>query len=192
MAKKLNAFQIDIKGKKWAIYLLNKTEYERKHGDGSMAMTDFDHKTIDFRKDCVEFITVIHEIMHVFYDELCLSSASISEDDVEEIMAVFISKNNLPLLALSFEVYEKLLTMLIAYNYLNTSLFYREKLVKELVEAKEVLSGIITRSDECLRLLKSVEEKTNANRTMRKKGSRKEFSSAVSQAPRIRRKLVRP
>jgi hypothetical protein len=155
MSGLVKAFHIHIKGKRWSVYLYNKTDFLRKVEEADQhvqAITDFDKASVFFRKDMVDFSTILHEVYHIFHDELCLSSASIDEDNLEEILAEMVAKNNLDILITALVMGEGLFKLLTSNNYLDTIPKQRDKLVKELHRVRESIERSKALIDNCINI----------------------------------------
>lgn len=86
---------VQINGDEWSVLVLRDEEYEKKHGNDSVGTTDVASKVITLREtNALENETIIHESVHAYLNNLCLSSTDdIGYDNWEEIIAEFTAKN---------------------------------------------------------------------------------------------------
>lgn len=83
---------IEIKGVKYKIVLLDKAAYRKDH-KGSWAHLDRDDKIVYFRNDHINKKTVIHEITHCYLDACCIYGLELKSDDFEEIFCTLIENH---------------------------------------------------------------------------------------------------
>lgn len=93
--------QFKILGRSWTLRLLPKRRYKRKHGPGSVGSTDVERRRIDLRPSGFDRATITHELVHAFMGEMCLHSADLDQDSMEEIFAELFSKRGREMLKLS-------------------------------------------------------------------------------------------
>lgn len=78
---------ITILNKSWTIRLISKKRFKRKHGDFH-AITATHKRYIDLKPKHADLETIIHELFHAYYYELCLDSTTkLTLADQEEIFA---------------------------------------------------------------------------------------------------------
>lgn len=104
------SISIEILGEVWKYAVVTEEEYQVKHHSTSddLAMTDSEEKTIDFN-GLPKFVTILHEIVHVFQNFLCMQGVeSITNDDYDEIYARFFEKYGLQIILTSAKIYKNL------------------------------------------------------------------------------------
>lgn len=96
--------------KKWSITSLSKKSYEKKHGDDSRAITIIEDRKIDLSPIGCDKETIIHELVHAYWYEICAHSADLEDDQAEEIFAELMSKFGRELLDLADKLQEEIVT----------------------------------------------------------------------------------
>lgn len=97
-----NHIYFKVLNKPWKLIVLDNKRYVRKHGDDSVAITDVTDREIFLAPKGKNYETIAHELLHAYYVELCLHSATeINKDDCEEIFAEFLAKFGKEALALA-------------------------------------------------------------------------------------------
>ena len=67
-------------------------KFEKKCGPGTAAITIGETRCIIFSEDSVDLATVIHECVHAYYSDLCVGSADLTSDQIEEVFAEMFSQ----------------------------------------------------------------------------------------------------
>jgi hypothetical protein len=93
--------QFSILNKKWTLRILKRKKYDRKNGADSVAVTKSHKRQIDLGPDGRDLETIIHELVHGFTYELCIHSANLDVDSLEEIFAELMAKHGKDLLDLA-------------------------------------------------------------------------------------------
>ena len=100
---------IPIKGYPYKVYLLNQTDYIKKHKDNSLAHVHKHDKTIVFRKDHIEKKIIVHEVTHAFLNQCHLGSCdSLDVEDFEEIVCELMEDHIQDIVKVSNEIYREL------------------------------------------------------------------------------------
>lgn len=99
-------------GKSWVLKVLDKKKYRKKNGRDSVAITKLHKRQIELSPDGIDLETVIHELVHAFLYELCVHSATLDEDNKEEIYAELMAKRGKELLGLADKLWLRLTTSL--------------------------------------------------------------------------------
>lgn len=95
--------------KEWQLNLLSKKHYHKKYGKDSVAETQSHTRSIDIADEEFLHETIVHELVHVFFSELCIGSCTkMHPDDVEEFAAEVFSKYGKNILALADFLYAEL------------------------------------------------------------------------------------
>lgn len=97
-----------IMGKIWVIRIMPNRKFIRKHGDDCLAITIFHKNRIDIARCARSKDTVVHELVHAYLDEMCVTSTSMSKDDMEEVFAELMAKRGAELLALAKDLTQKM------------------------------------------------------------------------------------
>lgn len=94
--------------KPWTLRVLHKKRYTKKRGQDSLATTLMHKRRIDVHENGLNIETVIHELVHAFTSELCITSCNeISSDDWEEFFSELMAKYGRDLLDLADMIMEK-------------------------------------------------------------------------------------
>lgn len=101
-------FEVDIFETKWTVYLLSEEKYIADWSDSDAAHTIPSTHEIYFNEGELSRDTVVHELVHAFYAELCTSSASLTGDQVEEVMADLFGKHGDKILRLGRKLFKEL------------------------------------------------------------------------------------
>lgn len=81
-----------IKGIKYSIKYMTKSDYEKKFGRTCDANFSGSKRELTFKSDQIKKDTIMHEVIHAFYDSLLLNSChNIDIEDQEEIFCELIS-----------------------------------------------------------------------------------------------------
>lgn len=101
MIKHKQKVRFDILGKKWKLFTMTARDYKKEWGKDSVAVTETKQRKIYLSPGGVELCTIIHELVHAYVAELCLSSTSMSTDDLEEVFAELMASRGQELLDLA-------------------------------------------------------------------------------------------
>lgn len=101
--------RIKINEDYWNYRVLSTEKYTELYGPDSAAITDMETKTIDIAENGLNLDTIIHEIFHAYKNYLCIDSAEMTNDAIEEIYASFFAKNSFKILEKASIMYEKLM-----------------------------------------------------------------------------------
>ena len=109
----MSQVRIDIKGREWTFMLLPDKRFDKLHprddGGSNVAMTVFANYEVHFKKSTWDLITIRHEIFHILYAAGLTSSATLSNDDVEEISAEIVGHHTPEIILWSDRIAEKFL-----------------------------------------------------------------------------------
>jgi hypothetical protein len=92
------AHELKILGKKWTVYYCTSRYYKKKCGDDSVGLTECDLKEIYLLIKRLTPEIAAHELFHAYMVELCVTPASLTPDQMEEICADVIGKHGRKLL----------------------------------------------------------------------------------------------
>jgi hypothetical protein len=93
-----------IMGRRWKLILYTAKAYKKKRGADHVGETDVNKRRIYLCPDGFDFETIAHELVHAFLGEMCLHSAEIDGEAMEEICAEMFSKRGADILALSTDL----------------------------------------------------------------------------------------
>lgn len=102
--------KLKIFDSEWKIYLFSEEKYVTEWSDADAAHTIPSTHEIYFNEEELDRETVIHELTHAFYAELCTSSASLTGDQVEEVMCDLVGKHGDKILRLGRKLFKELKT----------------------------------------------------------------------------------
>lgn len=98
-----------VKGIKYKVKLLKKTDYIKKYKDNSYAHVDREDREILFRDDKINKKYVIHEVTHAFLGSLHLGSCNdLTLDDFEEIVCEMLEDHLTDISSISNMIYKHL------------------------------------------------------------------------------------
>ena len=103
MAKKLE-LKVKVKGTEWTVRLLPSKAYAKENGDDSSGMTHPFKKVIDFHHKHYDITTIIHELVHAYVAECNTESASLSTDQMEELICSIMGECVFDLLATAHKI----------------------------------------------------------------------------------------
>lgn len=84
--------RIKILGHDWEVFFCDGAEYDKIDNDSSLGITIGEAKRIFLRKSTLTKETVIHEICHAYFEEICISSADLGSAQFEEVACDMFSK----------------------------------------------------------------------------------------------------
>lgn len=114
---------------------ISPARYETLHGTDSVAITDVEIKTIDFKKGEVSLGTIIHEVTHLFFHYAPVGTmTSTTVADWEEILCEFNAKYLNKVNAISLELYA-----LLCGDSLKTE---TKNIIKQHIKAERKLSKL--------------------------------------------------
>lgn len=98
MERKSIKIAFSILGKRWTLRILTKRGFKRRYKN-ALAVTLGHKRRIDLGPSGTDLETIIHELVHAYSCELCLSSTNcVAIEDFEEIFAEFVAKRGQELL----------------------------------------------------------------------------------------------
>lgn len=101
-----------ILGKKWKLRVLSKKKYLSKNGEDSIAITMMYKRQMDIHPSGIDNETLIHELVHAYLSEMCLSSTNkMTLADLEEVFAELMSKRGQELLDLASKLLSTILNL---------------------------------------------------------------------------------
>jgi hypothetical protein len=103
--------KITIQGESWKVLLFEDEEFERKFEPGVAAYCDPQSKQLLFCEGELTMTTVIHELCHAYYSMLCLSSATLTNEQMEEIWCEMFAKHGKIILRQAGQLHRKLKSM---------------------------------------------------------------------------------
>lgn len=106
---KVKEVRFTVFGKPWTMRLMKRRSYNKKNGKDTLAMTYRLKHRIDISPNGVDLETITHEVVHAYVTELCLSSAEISVESMEEIFCELIAKHGTAILATARELHRSAL-----------------------------------------------------------------------------------
>lgn len=112
-------FKIKFKilGKSWTLKLLELKKFEKKHGPEIVGITLATERKINLSPAGFDLETIVHELVHAYIREMCLSTTSdINQNDWEEICAELMAKRGRELLDLADKLFEKVRNLTEAKN----------------------------------------------------------------------------
>lgn len=98
-------FKINIMGMTWTVILFAAFEPE---DSGAAAMTLPNKREFHFKLDDIRLGAIRHEVRHAFTNELCLTSADLSCEQMEEIQCSLDENRHKQMDELSLKIYKKL------------------------------------------------------------------------------------
>lgn len=96
-----------VLSKDWTLRLLKKKKYKGKYGNDSVAICNVNKRRIDLGTSGHDLETIVHELVHAFLGELCLNSADMDDENIEEIFAELMAKRGKELLALADDLHNQ-------------------------------------------------------------------------------------
>lgn len=110
MDRKEMKLKFQVLGKTWTMHSRSRKDYKRQNGNDSVAITNMNKRRIDISPDGIDKETIIHELLHAYMAELCIGSADLDNDNLEEIFAELLSKRGHELLKLASSLKKQLTT----------------------------------------------------------------------------------
>lgn len=104
----MKRLSFDILGKDWEIRLLKKKKYQKKNGSDSVGITYIDKRRIDIGQGGKDKETFIHELVHAYLAELCVYTADLGDEELEEVFSELMAKRGYELLAKADYLFSKL------------------------------------------------------------------------------------
>ena len=104
----MKSIKIAIMNKPWTVRLMKNGKYAKKNGDDSLAMTILKKRRIDISREGNTYETIGHELCHAYIYELCIHSAELDTDALEEIFCELMSKRGDELLKLARDTARRL------------------------------------------------------------------------------------
>ena len=101
---------ITVFGKIWKVIVLPRKMFNQipDCDGGTHGITDPDTREIHLCLESLNEELVIHELCHVFFDSVCLSSANLRHKDLEEIAAEMFAKYGKDILKISDNLLKEL------------------------------------------------------------------------------------
>lgn len=98
-----------IIGKSWRIRALDQELYDKKKARaGSVAITYFHKRRIDLSPVGCDRESIIHELTHAYLSEICIHSAELTTDNLEEIFCELLAKRGREILDLADSLVSKM------------------------------------------------------------------------------------
>lgn len=83
----------DVLGKGWTLRVLSEKYFKKKNGNAAAAVTKVHKRRIELRPKFLDHETIVHELTHSYFYEMCLHSTNeMTADDVEEFFAELMAK----------------------------------------------------------------------------------------------------
>jgi hypothetical protein len=101
-------YRIQIQGVTWKCIVFENEEFVKRLGEGIVGLCDHARKQIFFTEDDLDLETVVHEMVHAYYSQLCTSSANLTHDQIEEIFCEMFAKHGALILRQSRNILKKL------------------------------------------------------------------------------------
>lgn len=92
----------------WTLRLLDNAAYKKKNGRDSVAITKMHKRRIDLSPRGFDLETIVHELLHAYSHELCVSSMDVEKENLEEFYAELMAKRGYELLDLANGLYKKI------------------------------------------------------------------------------------
>lgn len=91
-----------IIGKPWRLRALSREAYDKKKiRAGSVAITYMHKRRIDLSPEGFDKESILHELVHAYLSEICVHSANLTVDNLEEIFCELMSKRGREILDLA-------------------------------------------------------------------------------------------
>jgi hypothetical protein len=86
------AYRTKILGHPWTVYYCQPKYYKKKWDDSSVGMTDEDEKAIYVLNNRVNHEVVAHELTHAYLAEMCVTTASLDTEQMEDVCCDAVGK----------------------------------------------------------------------------------------------------
>jgi hypothetical protein len=86
------AFRFKVLGHSWIAYYLPEKEFRQKYGTSYVGMAECEDRELFLLTKGLKLGTIVHELHHAYVHELCLDSADLSGDQMEEACAELMAK----------------------------------------------------------------------------------------------------
>ena len=96
-----------IMGAKWKAFFVEEEKYIRTWGDDTEAHTLPSKKELYFNNAEITRKTIIHELCHAHYEEMCVGSASLTKNQQEEVFCELFSEHGDKILRLARRLYKE-------------------------------------------------------------------------------------
>lgn len=87
--------------KPWLMVVQTEKQYNKAHGEDSVAITDGEDRLIFISPRARSCETVTHELVHAYLYEMCTHSADLNKDAMEEIFAELMARRGEELITLA-------------------------------------------------------------------------------------------
>jgi hypothetical protein len=99
----------DVLGKPWTLRVLSEKYFKKKNGNESAAVTKVHKRRIELRPKFLDHETIVHELTHSYFYEMCLHSTNeVTADDMEEFFAELMAKRGRELLDLADRLHNEI------------------------------------------------------------------------------------
>lgn len=78
-------FKITLFGRPWSFYSIPDQLFIAKHGAGLAGLSLLDEHRVDIKESELTLETVIHELTHVYWSNLCIETANLKPHQLEEV-----------------------------------------------------------------------------------------------------------
>lgn len=79
--------------KPWTLRVLSEKYFKKKNGNAAAAVTKVHKRRVELRPKFLDHETIVHELTHCYFYEMCLYSTNeLTADDMEEFFAELMAK----------------------------------------------------------------------------------------------------
>lgn len=97
-------------GKPWTLRVLTQKQYDKKKArEGSVAITYIHKRRIDLSLLGYDKESITHELVHSYLSEMCVHSAELDADAIEEFFAELMAKRGQEILDLAEDLSDKII-----------------------------------------------------------------------------------
>lgn len=101
------AHRFKVLGHSWIAYYLPAKEFRTRYGVDYVGMAECEDRELFLLTKGLKAGTIAHELHHAYVSELCLDSANLSGDQMEEACAELLSKYGATILKQADEILSK-------------------------------------------------------------------------------------
>lgn len=100
--------KVKILGRPWKVSVLEGDKFLRRFKEEAAGFTLPDSMEIVIHEDEFNLKTIRHELLHAYYDGLCVSSADLTHHQIEEIFCELIAEHGESILKQAKHLYKDL------------------------------------------------------------------------------------
>jgi hypothetical protein len=101
------AHRFKVLGHPWIAYYLPARDFRKKYGTDYVAMAECEDREFYVLTKGLKADTIVHELVHAYVNELCLDSANLSGDQMEEACCELFAKYGRKIFAQGDEILAK-------------------------------------------------------------------------------------